>query len=678
MSLEKFLLRSSQTRSAWLWIPQWRIRPDQQYSWLRLLGFVAIRAARAYVLTRTLITIIALISNADDGANAVSSWSLIVDCPNLWIAWTVTEFLALKALAQGLITRPAWNRRASILATANDTEASALVGPSPRTITGPILGFLYFLLIGVLTPLVMFHAVEDFRGITAYQNRRSELIASGERLRLSELISPKPRDEDNFFATPFWKQFEYDRVPTNGGTSYTVQWKNRNGSEFPYKTNLTLPELPENKKSSGKELPSLPSANDGRIKLAEWAAAFREATTNLPSPSSGRPVLSFPLPPSPGKPFEDVLLALSKFDATLSEFSEASNRPRNVYPTHFEEGFGTLLPNLAAFKSIARIFQLRAAARLESGDSSGALKDARMIFRFGEALQEDPFLITQLVRIAIENIGFKTLWIGLADHRWNDAQLVELLQILQKRQFGPAFIRSLEGERAMAIETLDRALTGPGNIFVDLSFMNSLGSGDGVDSFLFSPGPFRPGMFLIPAGWCRQSQLSLLNGYQRLLVQARQELNPTNSGYRFAGKVGESSTVLGPKRRPFDILVNMLLPALDKASTKAAVAETVTRLAITACALERFHLAHGEFPKTLDELAPQYVAVVPTDYMTAQPLHYERTDDGWYRLWSVGQDGKDDGGVYQLPDKRLGSSAFGPVLDIPWPRPIASTEKRIF
>lgn len=655
--------------------------PDQQYSWLRLLGFIAIRAARAYVATRALITIIALTSNADDGASAVSSWSLIIDCPYLWVAWTVTEFLALQALAQGLMTRPAWNRRASVLSTASEIERSALVGRSPRTITGTIQGVLYFLLVGVLTPLIMFHAVEDIRGITAYQQRRSELEASGEQLSLSKIISLTPRDEDNFFATPFWKQFEYERIPTNGPGGYTVRWINKNGSDFPYQTNFTLPELPEPRKSPGKDLPNVPTSNDGRIKLADWAAAFREATTNPPSSRSGRPVLSFPLPPTPATPADDVLLALSKFDATLSEFSQASSRPRNVYPTHFEEGFGILLPHLNAFKSCARIFQLRAAARLESGNSSGALEDARMIFRFGDALQEGPFLITQLVRIAIENIGFKTIWIGLADHHWSEVQLVELIQSLQKRQFGPAFIRSLEGERAMAIETLDRALTGPGKVFVDFSFMNSLDSVDGGDSFVLSPSSFNPSRFLIPAGWCRQSQLALLNGYQRLLVQARQELNPTNSGYRFAGKVGESSTDMNPKRRPsapFDILVNMLLPALDKASTKAAEAETMARLAITACALERFHLAHGEFPIALNQLAPQYLSAVPADYMTGEPLHYLRTDDGWFRLWSVGQDGKDDRGIYRLPEKRLGASAFGPVRDIPWPSPIASTEKRVF
>ena len=682
MNLQHYLLRRAGNRSTWLWVPQWRISPEQHYSWLRLLGFIALRTIAAYVLAEALFITIAILAAANEPTSQVSIWSSIVDFPLHWLATPIAEFFALQAFAQAIMTRPTWNRRASLLATAMEPEASVLTARSPISPASVILGVCYFLLISVCTPLVLFHAIEDFRGVTAYQARRAELIASGERLSLSELVGPKPRDEDNFFATPFWKQFEYEHVPTNGPKGYTTQWKNRNGADFPYKTNFTLPELPETKKPSQIDSPSLPVATDGRIKLTDWAAAFREATTNPPSPRSGRPILSFPVPSNPGKPADDVLLALSKFDPTLAEFSGAAGRPQNVYPTHFEEGFATLLPNLAAFKSTARIYQLRAAARLETGNTTGALEDVRMIFRFGESIQDEPILISQLVRFAIENIGFKTLWMGLVDHRWSDPQLVELQRILENRQFGPALIRSLEGERALAIETLDRSLVGPGKLLVDLSPMESLG--EGTDSFISSisgPSLVKPSMFLVPAGWFRRSQLALLNGYQRLLINARQELSPTNSGYRFAAKAGDLSADVTPKARslaPFDILVGMLLPALDRATFKAASAETVARLARTACALERFHLAHGEFPKTLAELAPQYIAVVPVDYITSEPLHYQRTDDGWFQLWSVGNDGKNDGGIYQLPDKRMGPSAYGAILDIPWPRPIASTEKRIF
>jgi hypothetical protein len=55
-------------------------------------------------------------------------------------------------------------------------------------------------------------------------------------------------------------------------------------------------------------------------------------------------------------------------------------------------------------------------------------------------------------------------------------------------------------------------------------------------------------------------------------------------------------------------------------------------------------LAHGEFPESLDALAPQFIAQVPRDVIGGQLLHYRRTDDGKFVLYSVGWNEIDDGG----------------------------------
>ncbi len=67
-------------------------------------------------------------------------------------------------------------------------------------------------------------------------------------------------------------------------------------------------------------------------------------------------------------------------------------------------------------------------------------------------------------------------------------------------------------------------------------------------------------------------------------------------------------------------------------------------LARVACALERYRLAYGDYPGTLDALAPQFIAQVPPDLINGRPLHYRHTDGGRFLLYSVGWDGKDDGG----------------------------------
>ena len=67
-----------------------------------------------------------------------------------------------------------------------------------------------------------------------------------------------------------------------------------------------------------------------------------------------------------------------------------------------------------------------------------------------------------------------------------------------------------------------------------------------------------------------------------------------------------------------------------------------------AIALERYRLAHGEYPESLDALAPQFMEKIPHDIINGQPLHYRRTSDGQFVLYSVGWNETDDGGVVVL------------------------------
>jgi hypothetical protein len=53
----------------------------------------------------------------------------------------------------------------------------------------------------------------------------------------------------------------------------------------------------------------------------------------------------------------------------------------------------------------------------------------------------------------------------------------------------------------------------------------------------------------------------------------------------------------------------------------------------------------GQYPESLEALVPQYAEKLPHDIIGGQPLHYHRTADGHFVLYSVGWDGKDDGGL---------------------------------
>ncbi len=106
------------------------------------------------------------------------------------------------------------------------------------------------------------------------------------------------------------------------------------------------------------------------------------------------------------------------------------------------------------------------------------------------------------------------------------------------------------------------------------------------------------------------------------------------------------------------------------------LAETLmdgTRLAL---AVELFRRAHGEPPRTLDELVPEFIEVRPKDGFTSDgSFVYRRLDPGedpegrLFRLYSVGMNFTDDGGVMDLDqDPPLDDVLFDTVRPAAKPR----------
>jgi hypothetical protein len=77
-----------------------------------------------------------------------------------------------------------------------------------------------------------------------------------------------------------------------------------------------------------------------------------------------------------------------------------------------------------------------------------------------------------------------------------------------------------------------------------------------------------------------------------------------------------------------------------------AFTQTTADQIVVACALERFRNDNGALPQKLDELVPKYLAAVPHDVFTGEPLRYRLNPDGKnYIVYSVGADGIDNHGM---------------------------------
>ncbi|MFQ5489709.1 MAG: hypothetical protein ACE5GE_03205, partial [Phycisphaerae bacterium] len=98
------------------------------------------------------------------------------------------------------------------------------------------------------------------------------------------------------------------------------------------------------------------------------------------------------------------------------------------------------------------------------------------------------------------------------------------------------------------------------------------------------------------------------------------------------------------------VLTRMTMPSLWRAMVLHARRVATLRCAYAAIGVERYRLAHGRWPETLDPLAPQFMEYLPIDPFDEKPLRYKRTDTGVI-VYSVNGDLQDDGGDVETPTK---------------------------
>jgi hypothetical protein len=364
--------------------------------------------------------------------------------------------------------------------------------------------------------------------------------------------------------------------------------------------------------------------------------------------------------PEPGNPALDVLAGLLPAEPVMSEISAPAALPRAQFPIHYDDAFDALLRHLSQIKALQRMLHLRCAAHLAAGQTEAAFADATNALNIAELLREEPLLISQLVRYAQASIAVSTLWQGLAEHRWTDAQLEYFQHRLAQIDYLPGLVRAFEGERAGGIKGMERLIREPRP---DTGFMGQ----DSGAARLFRT---------IPRGMLRQNQVAISRSQTEMLTNFRAGLsNSSEAGLTklVGAKEDQLDRFIREPYSPFTVMIRMLVPATTRAVEKTARAQTTLRLASVACALERYRLAHGQYPERLEQLVPQFATSVPLDPMVNQPFHYARTDDGWFRLYSVGLNGRDDGGVMRSDDKNDKEDK-----DWPWPVPTRPAKVRLF
>jgi len=467
-------------------------------------------------------------------------------------------------------------------------------------------------LAGLVTLAAILVTEENWRGKHAWDNYRRAAEARGERFELASLVPPVP-DDRNFFCAPIVAE-ALDQIRKVGSDD---------GEQSAYRMNFNI------YRGDSKNWPTQGGywLKGTLTELKPWQQYFRSFSETPEGKTNG-----FPIAAQPQSPAADVLLALSGFKPALEELRQASQRPDARIQLNYDNGFdaaGELLPWLANMKRCAQFLQLRTLAELQDGQSAAALADIKLLVRVTDCVRQQPFLISHLVRIAMTAINLQPIYEGLAQHRWSDAQLTELEQVLAKQDYLADFELAMRGEKLTAIETFEKQrITRESKQWVESSGTNKVVT----ISYRF-----------VPSAYFYQTELAFVQMHEQFIFPLVDLTNrvvaPT--ALRRAEAVIQSQM---KHYSLYKVQAQMVFPAISASVTKMAKIQAQLDLARVACALERFRLAHENYPDTLDALAPQFIATLPHDVINGQPLHYRRTDDGKFLLYSIGWDEKDDGG----------------------------------
>ena len=332
----------------------------------------------------------------------------------------------------------------------------------------------------------------------------------------------------------------------------------------------------------------------------------------------------------------DYLAWSDKLQPQFDLIREALKRPYARMDGDYSKPFEQPIPNFISVRIVTKTLAQRAKCDLLLGQPDKALQELTLLHDFLHLVEAAPTgkpmtLVSAMINVAVTGFYVDTIAGGLQSRAWQEPQLAALQKQLADINLTPFVAQAFREEQV--------------GICRDAEVVPLLK--------LFSLADSRPESWfakvidwLWPRGWTYQNMVNIavldqksIDGFDlaQNTVAPRKFEEAWREIEEFDKSVNYSS--------PYKILAAIAIPNFVRAEQTTAHTQTLVNAAQIACALERYHLAHCEYPATFDALTPQFLEKIPHDIIGGQPLHYRRTDDGKFVLYSVGWNETDDGGV---------------------------------
>jgi hypothetical protein len=387
--------------------------------------------------------------------------------------------------------------------------------------------------------------------------------------------------------------------------------------------------------------------------------------------------------------WEEIEAALAENREALKLLSKIPDYSKLDFNLNYKDGVDKIkILQLAPLKRSAQKLSAAAMDDLHRGDTASAVKSVSAMLALVNGASNDRVVISELVRIAIAAIAMPVTWEILQTTNVTNEQLVTL----QRDWMSLEFIRG--DENALAMERVISRITITKwrdssfelqNYFDRLeNFEDTEQKDTAVDKF-----KIRIKVLMWRYWWSYPDELRLLKADQAVLETVRSV--ETNYSFLTAQRqqedklkklfttTNDEETVWfsDPKEMDMHYMLSASARGLSAVFGKVMRIEAAKQIIVTAIALKRYQLKHGNYPMDLNSLVPEFFPTVPLDPVDGEPLRYRKNTDGTFLLYSVGENGVDDGGDPSL-EKGVESSNYywqNPhALDWVWPQPATEEE----
>ncbi len=393
--------------------------------------------------------------------------------------------------------------------------------------------------------------------------------------------------------------------------------------------------------------------------------------------------------------WEEAESALSAEKDALALLCLLPDHPTFDFKIDFSMGPEKIqLLHLATSKKAAQRLAISTLCSLRRGDTASAGKNIQAILSLVNGLSHDRVVISELVRIALAQIALNVNWEYLQSTNVTDEQLAVLQRDWTSLEFIHAEERALELDRADDPITLadwrnsNAALRSYFDMWENLGLQGLDGASDHRITILENLS-LNAKIYLWRFWWSYPDELRTLKVYNVLLDTVRKA--ETNCPMLAALHLQEAQLQKlsittnsenlfwfgNPEKMDMHNILSSSATSLANVFNKEMKVETARQLIIAAIALKRFHLKQGSYPENLTELMPDFLPAVPFDPIDDQPLRYRRHVDGTFLLYSIGNDGVDDGGNPK-PSGDSQSLQWQRGRDWVWPQPATPEEVQYY